>query len=296
MTNAILITGNTYPHRRNLRSAGALFDYDEKGYIASSDNEQVKQIALDQGLNATEYNATEEQLTPATGERLRKIRQDRIDRRRQQLYKQADATDRRAEEARNRISKSEADFLALAEPIKIGHHSEGRHRKLIERSRKAASDACAEWEKAEKLRRKADNMLDASVKGDAERARQKRIAKADESINVGDLVHCVFMSGDQGIVEKKNKRTFTLRSLDTGDLIPIEKEFCTLIEKRKPVKRERRFKKGDEVLYTHGASKYRAVVTRRTPNGYKIKYERTFWGKTSEEGITVRESSLTEYT
>ena len=41
------------------------------------------------------------------------------------------------------------DFLVLAEPIKIGHHSEKRHRALIERNHKRMDNAMMELKKAE---------------------------------------------------------------------------------------------------------------------------------------------------
>lgn len=44
------------------------------------------------------------------------------------------------------------DFLVLAEPIKIGHHSEKRHRALIERNWNRMSNAMGEKEKAEAYR------------------------------------------------------------------------------------------------------------------------------------------------
>ncbi len=43
-------------------------------------------------------------------------------------------------------SKEGKDFLSLAEPIKIGHHSEKRHRALIERNSKRM-DKCVEFSK-----------------------------------------------------------------------------------------------------------------------------------------------------
>lgn len=48
------------------------------------------------------------------------------------------------------------DFLVLAEPIKIGHHSEKRHRALIERNDKRMRNCIAEQDKAEEYQRKAD--------------------------------------------------------------------------------------------------------------------------------------------
>lgn len=44
-------------------------------------------------------------------------------------------------------SNESADFLRLAEPIKVGHHSECKHRALIEHNRKCM-DKCVEHDKA----------------------------------------------------------------------------------------------------------------------------------------------------
>jgi len=44
------------------------------------------------------------------------------------------------------------DFLALAEPIKVGHHSEKRHRALIERNWNRMSNAMSELDKAKAYR------------------------------------------------------------------------------------------------------------------------------------------------
>lgn len=48
------------------------------------------------------------------------------------------------------------DFLALGEPIKIGHHSERRHRALIERNHNRMSKAVEFTKKAEELESKAE--------------------------------------------------------------------------------------------------------------------------------------------
>ena len=46
------------------------------------------------------------------------------------------------------------DFLALGEPIKVGHHSEKRHRALIDRNWKRMGQAVAEMDKAEAYRQR----------------------------------------------------------------------------------------------------------------------------------------------
>lgn len=52
-------------------------------------------------------------------------------------------------------SKEGRDFLALAEPIKIGHHSEGRHRALIERNHKRMEKCVEASDKADNYARRA---------------------------------------------------------------------------------------------------------------------------------------------
>jgi hypothetical protein len=53
-------------------------------------------------------------------------------------------------------SKEGKDFLILGEPIKIGHHSERRHRKLIERNWQRMGKSVAESEKAAEYERRAE--------------------------------------------------------------------------------------------------------------------------------------------
>ena len=55
------------------------------------------------------------------------------------------------------------DFLALAEPIKIGHHSEKRHRALIERNWNRMSNAMEEFKKADAYRESMANKIDLSM-------------------------------------------------------------------------------------------------------------------------------------
>ena len=48
------------------------------------------------------------------------------------------------------------DFLALGEPIKVGHHSERRHRKLIEQNWARMGKSVAESDKAKEYERRAE--------------------------------------------------------------------------------------------------------------------------------------------
>lgn len=53
-------------------------------------------------------------------------------------------------------SEKHADFLSLGEPIKVGHHSERRHRKMIEDAKNNTGKMVAEMDKAEAYRDKAE--------------------------------------------------------------------------------------------------------------------------------------------
>ena len=295
MTAAILITGNTYPSRHALRAAGALFDYNEKAYIAAADNARARTAAEEAGLCVNRYDATEEQLAPATGDRLREIRQMKKDRYRDRLLARADAADQRAEKAAHRISNGEREFLALGEPIKIGHHSERRHRKLIERAWNAFEAEASEHRKADGLRRKAEGMAPARVKGDAAREHQEERDRASAAISKGDLVN----TGIYGpaTVTRVNKITFAVCSERTGSILKVDKAFCTLIEKRTPeAKPAPKFKKGDRVrVYPWPARADKAeygTIRRRTPNGYSVEYTWHFRDREYTEVRTFPEASI----
>lgn len=71
-------------------------------------------------------------------------------------YEQAAANaDRRSREY-FRKSEKDADFLSLGEPIKVGHHSEKRHRKMIQDAWNNTGKMVAEMDKAEAYRDKAE--------------------------------------------------------------------------------------------------------------------------------------------
>jgi hypothetical protein len=54
-------------------------------------------------------------------------------------------------------SQEGREFLALAEPIKVGHHSEKRHRALIERNWNRMGNSVAESKKAEEYNSRAES-------------------------------------------------------------------------------------------------------------------------------------------
>lgn len=79
--------------------------------------------------------------------------QERAKKKIEKLNGYANSAEARSESWREK-SEEGKDFLVLAEPIKTGHHSEKRHRALIERNRNRFSKAMAEKAKAEEYRSK----------------------------------------------------------------------------------------------------------------------------------------------
>ena len=288
MANAILITGNTYPARRELRAAGCLFDRDETGYIVAADNAKAREIAEERGLDVEAYDATEEQLTPATGDRLRTIRQDRIDRRVDRLNDRADRAEARADKIRATRPHHENDWAFITQPIMVGHHSEGRHRNMRKAMSNRIDREMTERTNAAELRSKADWQYPARVKGDADRSRNKAIDKARDEISNGDLVNSAIYG--ECIVIKVNTKTARVKMERSGSVFPVPLNFLTLIEKREPVRVEPQFKKGDLVTVSTMGGKHPGVILRRTPSAYSVKFH---WHGRVEDKRTFAECYLT---
>jgi hypothetical protein len=77
--------------------------------------------------------------------------QERAKNKADNLNSYAENAEKRSDGWREKSNEGK-DFLKLAEPIKIGHHSEKRHRALIERNWKRMSNAMKELDKAKSYR------------------------------------------------------------------------------------------------------------------------------------------------
>ena len=86
----------------------------------------------------------------------------------EKLNEWADNAEKRSDRWRGKSNEGK-DFLSLGEPIKVGHHSEKRHRALIERNWTRMTNAMNELQKAEAYRERTDywesmaNVIDLSM-------------------------------------------------------------------------------------------------------------------------------------
>lgn len=71
-------------------------------------------------------------------------------------YNSASSNADKRSESYYHASNKDRDFLSLGEPIKVGHHSEKRHRKIIEQAHNNMSKCVEESQKAEEYQAKAD--------------------------------------------------------------------------------------------------------------------------------------------
>jgi hypothetical protein len=74
--------------------------------------------------------------------------QEWANRRAQKLHAASSNADKKSNEYWQ-ASNKDLDFLSLGEPIKVGHHSEGRHRKIIEQANNNMSKSVEFSDKAE---------------------------------------------------------------------------------------------------------------------------------------------------
>ena len=276
-----LITGQTYVRRSSLHAAGGIWNDTHKGYLFPVNATLPRNITEDEALDITMVTVADDALTPLTGDALRAYREKRKERYAERLQEQAAAADKRAEAADNRVKPHERELLALGEPIKVGHHSEGKHRKLLARAQKAASEAYTESNKAAQLRRRAEMLAPVKVKGDTERTREEQRQAAAALIEVGDTVRDAIWG--VGTVARCNKKTFTVRYDDRGFSQTIDKSAAMLVAKgcSNAAKPEPKFQLRDRVIVTQLCAKYKGTVVRRTSRGYSVEYE--LFGKKKTE-------------
>jgi len=163
------ITWNTYPYRRDLRWLWCSFDYEQKAYIWK-ETEILCYFIADHWLQSCEIDDIElweefevKQKNIRAGQRAEKYRN------------KASKFNKKAWESE--LSKHESDFLSLAEPVKIWHHSEWRHRKLLEKSRKKMDKKIENWNKADEMNDKAEYWEDQKYFTKAEKQAKKERLK-----------------------------------------------------------------------------------------------------------------------
>jgi hypothetical protein len=96
----------------------------------------------------------------------------KLEARRERLLAAADKADRASQAAFER-NRRIADMIPLGQPILVGHHSEGRHRRDLKRMDDAMRRTVEQAERAEELRRRAEGVGRGGISSDDPDAIQK---------------------------------------------------------------------------------------------------------------------------
>jgi hypothetical protein len=100
--------------------------------------------------------------------------------RRQERYRELAGKAQREGDASNAAADRIASFIPLGQPILVGHHSEGRHRRDLKRIRRKTAQAIESWEKSEYYSRRAASVGSGGISSDDPDAIAKLKAKLAE--------------------------------------------------------------------------------------------------------------------
>jgi hypothetical protein len=271
----MLVTGRTYPHRQELRRLGAVWHESEKGYIVPSQHEAaVRDYATRQGLTLDRVDVDADAFEPVQGEALRASRQRGLDKKITAWRAQADRLEaqRRAIDAKLHPYN---DMAFWTEPIKVGHHSEQRHRNLrarlsalMDKQYVLGRDAAALREKADRLEQQG-----ARVKGDADARRQRaRTLRDVAGVTVGSRIFDAIYG--LGTVRKVNKNSYTVL-FDSGHTTATDKSHVRptgehVSPEELKAKTTPKLQRGQRVMYNYIGRDRDGVISHVGPQRYTI--------------------------
>lgn len=180
--NAILITGNTYPNRRTLHGAGGRWSAVHEGYLFDEAHAAAAEALADLlGLHARQIDAEPEDLAPPSYAERRAARTAKHARNAERYESRAESRENKEAGIRAELERDPraSDWQFFTEPIKIGHHSERRHRRDRERISGKMTKAHELWREAAELRGKAAAARGAA-QADAERSAAFMVRRLEE--------------------------------------------------------------------------------------------------------------------
>jgi len=210
MIPVIILSGDTYKIRREIRALGGVWQHEEKQYIVpESKRDQVAALIGNRKIEVFDSEAPDNAFEPLTGDALRAYRQAKADRKAERIGARAEKKSALAEslfEKEHRI----ADMIPFGQPVLCGHHSQRRHERDIERMNSLSSKACAAYQEGQHLARVAERLSrPVAIKGDAEARHEAHRQKIRESVKVGDIIF-THIYGDMEVL-KINQKTLKLK-------------------------------------------------------------------------------------
>jgi hypothetical protein len=223
----ILMRGETYLHRREIRSLGGKWSYEKEGWLLPNDKiKEISDLAYNKGFYIEEIEVDNDPFNQTIDE-IRASRQERADRKAEILVRRAESRERKASALDKQVSPYMNDWAFVTQPILVGHHSEKSFRNLKDRISRKVDKKFELSNEAGELRSRAEALSrPVAVKGDAERRRELRRQANDEVIKVGSKIFD-FAFGN-GEVMKINKLTYTIKWERSGHSFTRDKSFVRL--------------------------------------------------------------------
>jgi len=227
---SILIKGQTFMYRREIKALNGKWNPELNGWIVpAGEGPKVDQIAARAKANGDDWTLSYVEVPAETyrrleGEELRAARQAGADRKATQLLERAL---KKAGRGKALLAEAEriSDMIPPGQPILVGHHSERRHRRDLERIRTKTYKGFELINEGLKLQKRAEGLQSGvRVKGDAEREDQAHRDAITAAVTVGMTVHCPIY-GDLEVL-KVNQKTLKVRGR-FGDL-SVDKALFTL--------------------------------------------------------------------
>jgi len=221
----ILISGQTYLYRREIKSLGGFWNKEFNGWLvpySEKDNEKLFNLVNQHSFELSEIEIDFDPFKPMTIDELRAYRQAKADRKADRLLKQAESRDKEADILDRQVQPYVSDWSFVTQPItqNSGGRAFSRFRDKISNKIDKKYNLLNE---ADDLRERADRLRNSvSVKGDAERRRQAQREVNDSVIKIGSKVFDY--SFGNGEVVKVNKISYSVK-FDRLDVV-IKQDKC----------------------------------------------------------------------
>lgn len=222
----LLITGNTYVLRRQIKSLGGQWNGEHRGWIVPT-SKKDSIIDLNSSLIISEVEIPENTFTPLTPEERRAYIQGLRNRKADRLIKSAELRDSEAAELRSQTQPFISDLSFVTQPITPG--AGGRSfQKFRNKINNKVDREFSLMNESEELRERAERLkAPVAIKGDAAAKRQAKRDLNDTVIVLGSYIN-TFIYG-KGTVTKINKTTYSVK-IDTGFICKVDKSFVELIK------------------------------------------------------------------
>lgn len=225
----ILLRGNTFAKRREIRRLGGVWNKDFKGWLVPLvKTDKISDLAYSNGYYIEETEVDFDPFKPMTIDELRAYRQSKADRKAERLERWAESRERTADELDKQVKPFVSDWSFVTQPItnNSGGRSFARFREKITAKIDRMFELCNE---ADELRERAESIRsNVIVKGDAERKRQATRDANDKIVKVGSRVFS-YSFGD-GEVVKVNKISYSVKIDRLDSVLNVDKCYVKLLE------------------------------------------------------------------